>query len=79
MSIENIKLIVGRAIVEPEFRELLFSDLDKALAGYELTAEEAAMLKALPREGFEAVAGNLEERISRAGLYHHGNEPGTLK
>jgi hypothetical protein len=59
--------IIGRAVMEPEYRELLFSDPDKALEGYELTQDEAASLKGLPPDKFDAVAGELEERISRAG------------
>jgi hypothetical protein len=67
MSVENLQEIIGRAVTEPEFRELLFNEPDKALEGYELTEEEAAALKRLHREKFDAVAGELEERISRAG------------
>jgi hypothetical protein len=37
--------IIGRAVTEPEYRELLFSEPDKALKGYELTEEEAAGLR----------------------------------
>ena len=67
MSLESVQTIIGRAVMEPEYRELLFSDLDKALEGYELTEEEAAALKGLERKKFDAVAGELEERISRVG------------
>jgi hypothetical protein len=67
VSLENVQTIIGRAITEAEYRELLFSDPDKALEGYELTEEEAAGLKGLEREKFDAVASELEERISRAG------------
>ena len=67
MSVESLQEIIGRAVMEPEFRELLFNEPDKALEGYELTEEEAASLKRLHPEKFDAVAGELEERISRAG------------
>ena len=67
MSLESVQTIIGRAVMEAEYRELLFSEPDKALEGYELTEEEAAALKGLERENFDAVAGELEERISRAG------------
>lgn len=68
MSTESVKKIIGRAVTEPEYRGVLFSDPDKALAGYDLTEEEAAALKGLEREKFDAVAGELEERISKSGL-----------
>ncbi len=66
MSVESVQQIVVRAVKEPEYKELLFSDPDKALAGYELTDEESAALKGLSREKFDAAAGELEERISKA-------------
>ena len=68
MSIESIQSIIGRAMTESEYRELLFSDPNKALEGYELTEEETNALKGMEREKFDAVAGELEERISRAGF-----------
>jgi hypothetical protein len=66
MSIENVQKIIGRAVVEPEYRELLFSEPEEALEGYELDEKEAAALKGLEREKFDAVADELEERVSRA-------------
>ena len=66
MSIENVQTIIGRAVMEPEYRDLLFSEPDKALDGYELTDDESAALKGLEREKFDAVASELEDRISRA-------------
>jgi hypothetical protein len=68
MTIESVKTVIGRAIVESEYRALLFSDPDRALEGYELTEEEAAALRGLERDRFDAVASELEERISRSGL-----------
>jgi hypothetical protein len=67
MSLESVQTIIGRVVTEPEYRELLFSDPDRALEGYELTEEEAEALKGLKREKFDAVASELEERISRWG------------
>ena len=65
MSLETIKTIISRAMVEPEFKDLLFSNLDQALQGYELTDQEIAALKGISREEFDAIGGDLEERISR--------------
>jgi hypothetical protein len=50
---------VGRAVTEPEYRALLFSDPATALAGYELTGEEIAALKGLAPESFDALASEL--------------------
>lgn len=68
MSAEEVKQIIGRAVVDADYRELLFSDPDEALEEYELTDEESSALKEIEREKFDAVAGELEERISRAGI-----------
>ena len=65
MSVETIKTIISRAMTEPEFKEKLFSDPPKTLEGYELTDQEIATLKAISREEFDALGGNLEERVSR--------------
>ena len=42
MSAENVQSLLARAMTEAEYRELLFSDPDKALAGHDLTADELA-------------------------------------
>src|SRR2546425_13004103 len=68
MSTENVQKIIGRVMTEPEYRELLFTDSAKALEGYELSEHEVEALKGLSREKFDAAAGELEVRISRAGM-----------
>jgi hypothetical protein len=68
MSTENVQNIIGRAIVEAEYRSLLFDNPEKALEGYELTQDEAKSLKSLDRERFDEVASQVEERISKSGL-----------
>ena len=69
MSAETVKQIIGRAVTEPHYRELLFTDPGKALEGYELTEPEASALNLITREKFDAVADELEQRASRAGLF----------
>lgn len=68
MSEEQVRTIIGRAVIDADYREIFFNDPDTALAGYELTAEEAQSLKDIKREAFDEVAAELEERISRAGF-----------
>lgn len=67
MSAESVKTIVILAVTDPEFRDTLFDEPDKALEDYELTAEETSALQELSREEFDTMAVQLEERISRAG------------
>ena len=68
MSLETVQEIIRKAITDEEYRELMFSDPDKALEGFDLTDEEAAELREMEREQFDAVKGELEERVSRAGF-----------
>ena len=68
MSQEAIKEIIARAITDTEYKEMLFSDPDKALEGYELTEDETSALRGLENEHFDATAEELEERGSRAGV-----------
>ena len=66
MSVESVQTILGRAMREPAFRNLLFRDPGQALAGYQLSEGEMASLRGLTAENFDAMTGELEERISRA-------------
>ncbi len=68
MSAETVQEIIVKAVTDKEYRELLFSDPDRALENFELTDEEVTALKELEREQFDAVEGELEERVSRAGF-----------
>lgn len=63
MSLESVQNVIGKAAVDRTYRELLFSKPDEALKGLDLTPEETTSLKGLSREKFDAVSGELEERI----------------
>ena len=69
MSLETVKEIIGKAVIDIEFRTLLDSDPDKALQGYELTGEERASLEGLKADKFDAVASELGDRVSRASAF----------
>ncbi len=66
MSTEAVQKIIGRALAEPSYRELLFNKPDEAFVGLELTAEEMSALKGLKRDEFDAAASDLEQRISKS-------------
>jgi hypothetical protein len=68
MSIQSVKMILGQAVSEPEFRSLLFRNPGQALAGYELTEAETKSLQSLTPENFDQMSTELESRISRARL-----------
>ena len=66
MSREAVQVVIGKAVTDSKFREALFANPDKALAGYNLTEDEKAALKNIDAESMEALAGGLDERISKA-------------
>jgi predicted component of type VI protein secretion system len=68
MSLGVVQKILGRMVAEREFRILVFTDPDKALAGYDLTEAEIKTLKGLSREKFDAAAANLDERVSMSAM-----------
>ena len=63
--------LIGRSVADPEFRAALLEDAEKALAeaGYELTEEQLAALKATD---LKALNEALDERLSKAFCYFHG-------
>jgi hypothetical protein len=46
MSREHLAQIIGRTITDTRFRTLFFGDVDKALAGHDLTDHEVELLRA---------------------------------
>ncbi len=73
MSTEVVVQIIGRAVVEPDFRELMFADPANALNGCDLTTEEAAALKSISREQFDAVESELRDRMEWARLLYEAD------
>ena len=56
--------LIGRTIADPEFQAQVLEDPEKAVqeAGYELTEEQLAFLKAID---VESVSGDLDKRFSK--------------
>lgn len=67
MSMEAVQAVIGRAITDAEFRQLLIDDARTACAEYDLTEEELAALDALDANSMQAFAGTLDARISKTG------------
>ena len=60
MAREDLERLIGRAVLDPKFRERLFSDPEKAIreAGFDLSDEEMAGLKRIdPQQAREAIEG----------------------
>ena len=77
MSREALETVIGRAVIDEEFRVALFADPDAALAGYELTEEEVAALKRVDAESLDACAHNVGRRVA-AVLLRPGSDPSTV-
>ncbi len=60
MSKEAFESVIGKALVEAEFRDALLADPDQALAGFDLTEAEKARLKNMDSETMEALARALQ-------------------
>lgn len=64
MSAQSVESILSRAMSDAAYGDLLFADPDRALADFELTAEETAKLKSLSRTEFNMLMSSPEERKS---------------
>jgi len=60
----TLEAVLTRAMNDPKFADLLFNDLDQALAEFNPTSDEYTKLKSLSRTEFEALA--IDERKSMA-------------
>lgn len=73
-----VEAILTRMMQDPAFAEAIFSDAEKALAEYSLSAEEASKFKELSRAQFDVIATNPEDRKSfsiwRESLYGEGKK-----
>jgi hypothetical protein len=64
MPTKSVEEILHRAMSDRAFTELLFANPEKALAGYNLSAEDLATFKGISRAEFAGLA--IEERKSMA-------------
>ena len=69
MSAEVVQGIIRRAVSDAEFRSALASNSSAALADFDLTAEERAQLSKLDSSIFDGNPSDLEDRLSRGGLW----------
>jgi hypothetical protein len=65
MSHDAVSQIIGRAVIDSEFRNLLFSNPDQALQGQDLTDDEIEALKNLRQEDLEDFSTKLDSRITK--------------
>jgi hypothetical protein len=65
MSREALEAVIGRAVMDAEFRLALFADPDATLIGYELAEDEVAALKMLDAESLDAFAQESGWRVAK--------------
>lgn len=65
MSQKELEAVIGRAILDQEFRMELFADRAAALAGYQLTEAEVTALRMVDAESLDACGSGLTRRILR--------------
>lgn len=70
MSQAAVEQILGKLMLDREFRTLLRENPQGALAGYELTTEEREGFATLDLADFDQAAAALEDRVSKGGLYN---------
>ena len=63
MSQTSIEIMIGRAILNEAFRQLLFENPDQALDGLSFTDAEKSKLRRVDSETLELLANILNERL----------------
>ncbi len=62
----TVRWIIGRALSNPAYRELLARDPQAAWAGYDLTPFDLAELRTWTPERLQATLAEIEEKITAA-------------
>jgi hypothetical protein len=65
MSQTSIEAVIGKAILNAEFREALLANPDDALADFNLSPAEKARLKRMDCEAMDALARTLNMPIHK--------------
>lgn len=65
MSQHEIERVIGRAVTDAAFRQLLIDDARSACKEYDLTEDELDALEKLDAQSLMAFAGTLDARISK--------------
>ena len=65
MSKIVMESVIGKAILEPDFREALLANPDQTLAGFDLTLAEQTLLKRMDCETMEQLARALNVPVDK--------------
>lgn len=60
MSQDAVQFVLGKAILDADFRLMLFANPDQALAGFNLTPAEKINIRKMDSETLDLLAGILD-------------------
>jgi hypothetical protein len=70
MSERAVEQIVGKMLLNPEFRHLMATDMTQAVAGYDLTEVELQNLKDIDMDDFHQSVTGLDDRVSKSAAWN---------
>ena len=65
MSKSVLEQVMGKMVLDPNFRQQVVSDPSSTLAGYDLTAQEREALQQMDLNEFHNTLSPLDERVSK--------------
>jgi hypothetical protein len=65
MSQSAVEQIMGKMVLDPGFRKWIASDMQQALASFDLTEGEREAFKNMDLSDFDRTVTGLDERISK--------------
>jgi hypothetical protein len=65
MSKNTMKAVIGKAVLDTEFRDALLADSDMALSPFDLTEAEKANLKKIDSETLDTFAHMMETFVNK--------------
>ncbi len=63
MTKESVECVIGKAILDEEFRNQLFADPEQALAAFKLTPDEKSSIRRVDSETLELLIKILNMRL----------------
>ncbi len=64
MSREAVEAVIGRALMDAEFRKTMLANPEKALASFDLTEAEKEELKRVDDEAMNEMIHTLDQRVN---------------
>jgi len=65
MSQKAVEQIVGKMLLDTQFRKLMSTDMSKALEGFDLTEQERQGFKDMDLQDYSQSLSGLDKRVSK--------------